>query len=146
MRRCLLSISFGGFLHAKVKGIKGTPIFFPAPWRRFDLFILQKEIMDTQPSKNILRSNKLVIPSLALGAVSAFMTPLALLSSAAVIYTFLVIPLGICAVIMARVALLQIKRGNGTDVDRNIAVVAYFLGFLPALFLCGMLTFQLHGF
>jgi hypothetical protein len=100
--------------------------------------------MDTRPRKKPQKSNKLVFPSLILAAMAASMTPLALSSSSARFYMFLVLPLGFGAALMSKIALNQIKRGAGTKLDRNIAVMAYFLGLLPGLFLCGMLTWQVY--
>jgi hypothetical protein len=101
--------------------------------------------LDTQPSKKIPKQNKLVLPSLILAAMAASMTPLALASSAALVYMFLVLPLGFGAALLSKIALNQIKRGAGTKLDRNIAVMAYFLGLLPGLFLCGLLTWQVYS-
>jgi hypothetical protein len=89
--------------------------------------------------------NKLAIPSLILASIAASMTPLALNPSNALFYMLAVLPLGFGSALLARISLNQIRRGAGTKLDRNIAVIAYFLGFLPGLFLCGMLTVQLFG-
>ena len=99
--------------------------------------------MNTRPSKKLPKPNKLVIPSLILAAIAASMTPLAWMPTAAGFYMFLVLPLGFSAALMAKIALNQIKRGAGTGLDRKIAIIAYFLGFLPALFLCGLLTYYM---
>jgi len=101
--------------------------------------------VDTQPSRKSPTPNKLVLPSLILAAVSASLAPFALISTAALVYVFLVLPLGFGAALMAKIALNQIKRGTGTPLDRNLALVAYFLGLLPGLSLCGVLTYQLYG-
>lgn len=100
--------------------------------------------MTTQPTKKPSKPNKLVFPSLILAAIAASLTPLALNTSIVQYFFFLVLPLGFGAALMAKIAMNQIKRGAGTGLDRNIAVIAYFLGMLPALFLCGLLTWQIY--
>lgn len=79
-----------------------------------------------------------------MACLAALAAPFALAATAAQVYMFLVIPLGLAAAIMARIALHQIKRGAGTRRERNLAVAAYFLGLVPALYLCGMITYDLY--
>jgi hypothetical protein len=99
----------------------------------------------TRPNGKLPPPNKFAIPSLILAAIAASMTPLALIPSNAGWYMLVVLPLGFGSALLARIALNQIRGGAGTALDRNIAVIAYFLGFLPGLFLCGMLTVDLLG-
>ena len=101
--------------------------------------------MDTRPTNKVPAPNKLVMPSLVLAAVSAALAPFALIATAAQLYIFLVLPLGFGAALMAKIAMNQIKAGRGTLFDRNLAIVAYFLGLLPGLSLCGFMTYQLYG-
>lgn len=78
-----------------------------------------------------------------MACVAVIAAPFALITTAAQVYMFLIMPLGFAAAITARIALNQIKRGAGTRRERGVAVAAYFLGLAPALYLCGMLTYDL---
>ncbi len=102
--------------------------------------------MSLPPSTKVVKSNKLVLPSLVLACIAVAMAPFAYLYEAVFVYVFLVLPLGFSAALLAKIALTQIRRAAGPVMDRNLAVVAYFLGLLPALSLCGVLTLQLQAF
>ena len=56
---------------------------------------------------------------------------------------FFLLPFGLAAALLARIALNQIKRGLGTPQERNLAIIAYFLGLAPVLYFCGIFTYQL---
>jgi hypothetical protein len=101
--------------------------------------------MNNAPQGKLTKPNKLVLPSLILAAISATLAPVAYITEAVQVYLFLVLPLGFGAALMAKIALNQIKRGNGSVLDRNLALLAYFLGLLPALSLCAVITFQMYA-
>jgi hypothetical protein len=100
--------------------------------------------LDTRPSNKLPAPNKLAMPSMVLACLAVSTALFALISSAERVYLFLVLPLGLGAAFLARIALFQIKRGAGTRLDRNLAVIAYFLGLLPAMILCGIVTYDLY--
>jgi len=99
--------------------------------------------MDTRPTDKPVTPNKLVLPSLILASLAVIVAPFAMIGSHAKVYLFLALPLGFSAALVAKIALNQIKRGVGTRLDRNLALIAYFLGMVPGLSLCGLLTYQI---
>ncbi len=60
-------------------------------------------------------------------------------------YLFFLLPVGLIAALLAKTALNQIQRGDGDSRDRTLAITAYFLGLLPALYFCAIFTYQLAG-
>ena len=89
------------------------------------------------------RRNKLVVPSMiiACSTVVAGLFVAFILSKQ--FYLFFLLPFGLLAAILARIALNQIQHGNGTPQDRLLAILAYFLGLSPVLYFCATLTYQL---
>ena len=99
--------------------------------------------MGTSPSNGKPRSNKLILPSIILGSIPAIAIPFAIIFTHLQFYMFFLLPFGLTAAILARIALNQIKNGNGRPQDRTLAILAYFLGLSPVLYFCGIFTFQL---
>jgi ABC-type Na+ efflux pump permease subunit len=87
--------------------------------------------------------NKLILPSLILGCIPAIAIPFAIIFPSLQFYMFFLLPFGLAAAIMARIALKQVERGAGAPRERTLAIVAYFLGLSPVLYFCGIFTFQL---
>jgi hypothetical protein len=78
-----------------------------------------------------------------LGCIPAVAIPLAIIFPSRQFFMFFLLPFGLVAALLARIALNQIKRGLGSPRDRNLAIIAYFLGLSPVLYFCGILTYQL---
>ena len=91
------------------------------------------------------RRNKLVLPSMILAGLAVAAGLFTILIPSRQFYLFFLLPFGLVAALLAKIALNQIQRGNGTARDRTLAIVAYFLGLLPVLYFCAVFTYQLLG-
>jgi hypothetical protein len=69
--------------------------------------------------------------------------PVTLVFPSTFLYLIFVLPLGLIAALLARIALHQVKGTRGTPGQRTLALSAYFLGFSPSLYFCGQLTYRL---
>lgn len=86
---------------------------------------------------------KLILPAIILACIPAVAVPVTIVFPSTQIYLFYLLPFGILAAVLARIALNQIKRGFGTRQERNLALITYFLGLSPVLYFCGIFTYQL---
>ncbi len=102
-------------------------------------------MIDTQPSSRPPKPNKLVLPSLILGCIPLLALPVTIIFPSTQFYLFYLLPFGLTATLLARIALNQMKRIPGTGQQHTLAVIAYFLGLTPALYFCGEFTYQLVG-
>jgi len=59
------------------------------------------------------------------------------------LYLFFLLPFGLVAALLARIALNQMKHTPAARADHRLAVVAYFLGFSPIVYFCAILTSEL---
>lgn len=89
------------------------------------------------------KRNKLVLPSLILACLAVAAGLFVAFIPSKQFYLFFLLPFGLVAALLAKIALNQIQRGNGTAQDRTLAIVAYFLGLLPVLYFCAIFTYQL---
>jgi hypothetical protein len=87
--------------------------------------------------------NKLILLGIILACIPAVAVPITIAFPSTQIYLFYLLPFGILAAVLARIALNQIKRGFGTRQERNLALITYFLGLSPVLYFCGIFTYQL---
>jgi ABC-type Na+ efflux pump permease subunit len=99
--------------------------------------------LDPSSSNIKPKPNKLILPSIILGCIPALAIPFAIIFPHLQFYMFFLLPFGLIAALLARIALNQIKRGSGTSRERSLAIAAYFLGLSPVLYFCGIFTFQL---
>ena len=60
--------------------------------------------MDNRPSNKLPPANKLALPSLVLGFIAASLSPLVMFSAVAPFYMLAVLPLGLVAIVLARIA------------------------------------------
>lgn len=97
--------------------------------------------MNSRPS--VSKHNKLILPSFILASIPLIGTFVSMFYQPAYYILFFLLPLGIAAAVMAWIALRQIKRGEGNPKDLAPAIIAYYLGLVPALYFCGVLTYQL---
>ena len=94
-------------------------------------------------SEKKLQPAKLILPGIILACIPAVAVPVTIAFPSTQIYLFYLLPFGILAAVLARIALNQIKRGFGTRQERNLALIIYFLGLSPVLYFCGIFTYQL---
>ena len=94
--------------------------------------------MNTRP-----KLDKLVLSSFLLGIIPAVAIPVAVIFPNLQFYMFFLLPFGLGAALLAMIALNRIKNRHGTPRERNLAILAYFLGLSPVLYFCGIFTFQL---
>lgn len=95
--------------------------------------------MNSGPST---QHNRLLLPSFVLSAIPLIGTLVAIFYQPAYFYLLYLLPLGIIAAILARIAINQAKRGKGLPEDFVLAIIAYYLGLTPALYFCGVMTYQ----
>ena len=88
----------------------------------------------------------LIYASLILACIPVIGMFIVILTPSLQFYLFYLLPFGILAAFLARIALNRMKRSPGTDLDRTLAILAYFLGLSPALYFCGSLTYELITF
>jgi hypothetical protein len=86
---------------------------------------------------------KLILPGIILACIPVVAVPVTIAFPSTQIYLLYLLPLGMLAAVLARIALNQIKRGFGTRQERNLALITYFLGLSPMLYFCGIFTYQL---
>ena len=86
---------------------------------------------------------KLIFPAIILACIPAVAVPVTIASPSTQIYLIYLLPFGILAAVLARIALNQIKRGFGTRQERNLALITYFLGLSPVLYFFGIFTYSL---
>lgn len=91
----------------------------------------------------VSKRNKLIFPSFILASIPLIGVLVSMVYQPAYYILFFLLPLGIAAAVMAWIAVRQIKRGEGNPKDLVPAIVAYYLGLIPALYFCGALTYQL---
>lgn len=89
------------------------------------------------------KPNKLILPGIILACIPAVAVPITIIFPSTQSYLLLFLPFGILAAVLARIALYQIKHGNGTTRERNLALITYFLGLSPVLYFCGIFTYSL---
>lgn len=89
------------------------------------------------------KPNRLILPGIILACIPAVAVPITIIFPSTQSYLLLLLPLGILAAVLARIALYQIKHGNGTNRERNLALITYFLGLSPVLYFCGIFTYSL---
>lgn len=85
----------------------------------------------------------LILATLLLGVMPAASLLLGLAVPSLRPVAFYMLPVGLVAIVLARIALQRMKRGAGNSRDRAAALVGYFAGFLPILYFCGEFTYQL---
>jgi hypothetical protein len=83
------------------------------------------------------------MPGIIFACIPMFAVPFTLIFPEKQIYLFFFLPFGILAAVLARIALVQIKRDLGTRQERNLALITYFVGLSPVLYFCGIFTYQL---
>ncbi len=91
----------------------------------------------------VLKRSKLILLSFVLAAIPLIGTFVAIVYQPAYYILLFLLPFGLAAAVMARIVLGQIKRGQGSPEDFVPAIIAYYLGFVPALYFCGVMTYQL---
>jgi hypothetical protein len=101
------------------------------------------DLADTSPSTPKVKRNALIPFSFILACPPVLAIPVTLVFPSTFLYLIFVLPLGLVAALLARIALHQVKRPPGTPRERTLAIVAYFLGFSPSLYFCGQLTYKL---
>ena len=87
--------------------------------------------------------NKLVLSSFLLGILPAVAIPFAVIFPSLQFYMFFLLPFGLGAALLAMIALNRMKKRQATTRERNLAILAYFLGLSPVLYFCGIFTYQL---
>ena len=92
---------------------------------------------------NKTKPNKLIHPAIILACIPAVAVLVTIVIPSTQIYLYYFLPSGILASVLARIALHQLKSGSGTPRERNLALVAYFLGLAPVLYFLAVLTYQL---
>ena len=85
----------------------------------------------------------LILATVLLGVLPAVSLLLGLAVPALRPVALYMLPAGLAAIVLARIALHRMKRGAGNRRDRAAALVGYFAGFLPILYFCGEFTYQL---
>ena len=94
-------------------------------------------------SDNKTKPNKLILPAIILACIPAVVVLVTIVIPSTQIYLYYFLPFGILASVLARIALHQLKPGSGPPQERNLALVAYFLGLAPVLYFLAVFTYQL---
>jgi hypothetical protein len=102
-------------------------------------------LADTIPSPSKLKRNALILPSFVLGCIPVLGIPVTIIFPSTLLYLVFFLPLGLVAAVLAWIAIHQVKRTPGTRGQRNLAMLAYFLGLSPILYFCGQITYQVFA-